>query len=66
MVGGLIQQQNVRLRYQSLGQGHAFFGSAGECAHHSLGVQVQAVQGFAHALLPVPAVQRLNLALHSV
>ena len=57
VVGWLVQQQNVRLRYQSLGQSHAFFGSAGEGAHHGLGVQVQAVQGFAHTLFPVPAVQ---------
>ena len=34
--------------------------------HHGLGEQVQAVQGFVDALFPVPAVQRLNLALHGV
>ena len=31
-----------------------------------IGVQVQPVQGLVHALLPVPAVQRFDLALHGV
>ena len=66
VVGRLVQQQHIGLRHQRLRQGHALFGAARERADDRLWVQMQAVQGLAHALLPVPAVQRLNLALHCV
>jgi hypothetical protein len=66
VVGGFIQQQNVGLRHQCLGQSHTFFGATRQRADNRLGVKVQAVQGFAHALLPVPAVQCFNFALHGV
>jgi len=66
VVGRLIEQQHVGLGDQRLGQGHTFFGTAGQGAHHRVGVQVQALQGFIHSLLPVPAVQRFDLALHRI
>ena len=66
VVGGLVQQQHVGLGHQGLGQCHTLFGTAGEGAHNRLGVQVQAVQGLGDALLPVPAVQGFDFALHGV
>ena len=66
VVGRLVQQQHIGLRHQRLRQCHAFFGAAGQRVHNRLRVQVQAVQGLRHALFPVPAVQRLDLALHRV
>ena len=52
--------------HQRLRQGHTFFGAARECAHDGVRVQVQAVQGFLHTLLPVPGVVRLDDGLQSV
>ncbi len=66
VVGRLVQQQHVGLRHQCLRQGHTFFGAARQRVDNGLGVQMQALQRLAHALLPVPAIQRLNLALHRV
>ena len=66
MVGGLIEQQHIGLRHQRLRQGHALLGPAGERAHHRIGIKVQALQRLAHPLLPVPAVESLNFALHRV
>ena len=66
MVGRLIEQQHVGLRYQGLRQRHPLFGAARERADNRLRLQMQTVQRLAHALLPVPAVQRLNFALHRV
>ena len=34
--------------------------------YQCIGLQVQAMQGFCNALLPVPAVQCFNFALHGV
>ena len=61
VVGGLVQQQHVRACHQCLCQGHALFGTAGECAHHRFRVQVQSLQGLFHALLPVPGIVGLDL-----
>ena len=66
MVGRLIEQQHLGLRHQGLRQRHALFGTARQRADNGLGIQMQALQGFGHALLPIPSVQRLNFALHGV
>ena len=66
VVGRLVQQQHIGLRHQRLRQGHAFFGAARQGTHGGAGVQVQPVQGLSDALFPVPAVQRLDLALHRI
>ena len=66
VVGGLIEQQHIGPGHQRLGQGHALFGAAREVAHAGVGVQVQALQGFFHALLPVPGVGRFDLGLQGV
>ena len=66
MVGGFVQQQHIGLGDQGLGQRHALFGAARQGADGGLRIQVQALQGFAHALLPVPAIERFDLALHGV
>jgi hypothetical protein len=62
----LVQQQHIGLRHQRLGQSHTFFGAARQRAHNGFGVQVQPLQRFIDPLLPVPSVQRLDLALHRV
>ena len=66
VVGRLVEQQHLRLRHQGLRQRNPFFSAAGERADHRVGVQVQAVKRFCDSLLPVPAVQRLDFALHGV
>jgi hypothetical protein len=66
VVGRLVEQQHVGLGHQGLRQRHALFGTTGEGFDNRLRVQVQAVQGLGDPLLPVPAVQRLNFALHGV
>ena len=66
MVGRLVEQQHVGLGHQRLGQCHALLGAARQGADNCIRVQVQALQGFIHPLLPVPAVQRFDLALHGV
>lgn len=66
VVGRLIEQQHIGLGHQSLGQRHALFGTAGQGVDQGVGVQVQALQRLVDALLPVPTVQRLDLALHRV
>jgi hypothetical protein len=66
VVGRLVEQQHVGAHHQRLGQRHAFAGAAGQGADHGFGVQVQAVDGFLDPLRPVPAVERLDLALHRV
>ena len=66
VVGRLVEQQHVGPGDQRLGQRHALFGAARERADDGVLVQVQAVQGFFDALLPVPAVQRLDFRLQGV
>ncbi len=66
MVGRLVQQQHIGLRHQRLRQRYAFFGTTRQGADNRLRVQVQSVQRFIHPLLPVPAVQRLDFALHRI
>ena len=66
VVGGLVQQQHIGLGYQRLRERHALFGAARQRVDHRIGVEVQALQGLRNPLLPVPAVQRFNFALHRV
>ena len=66
MVGRLVQQQHVRAGHQRLCQGHAFFGAARKVTHPRCRVEVQALQRFFNALLPVPSVIGLNLRLQRI
>ena len=65
MVGWLIEQQNIRPRHQCLRQSHAFFHAARQSADHALAIELQALQRFAHALLPNPAIVGFDLALQA-
>jgi hypothetical protein len=66
VVGGFVEQQDIGLAHQRLGECDAFAGSAGQRADLRLWVQMQAMQGLLDALLPVPAVLRLNRALQGI
>ncbi|MCY1367257.1 hypothetical protein D9M69_541850 [compost metagenome] len=66
MVGGLVQQQHVGSAYQGLRERHTLLVAPGQGAHGHVGLQMQAVKRFLHALLPVPGVQRLDAVLQSV
>ena len=66
VVGRLVEQQHVGAAHQGLAQRDAFLRPAGQGADHHVLVQVQALQGFLHALLPVPAVLGLDLPLQRV
>ena len=66
VVGGLVQEQDIRACHQRLGQGHPLFGAARQGAHHGLGVQVQTLQCFFDALLPIPCVIGLDLGLQGI
>ena len=66
MVGGLVQQQHVRLRHQGLCQRHALAGTARQRAYDSRGIQMQALQGLFHPLLPVPGVIGLDDGLQRI
>ena len=51
---GLVQQQNVRVRHQDAGQGHALLLSAGQLMGQALGQrsQTKALHDLSHHLLP--------------
>ena len=66
MVGGLVEQQHVGLGDQGLRQRHALAGAAGERADPGVGLQLQPLQRFGDALLPRPAVHRLDARLDGV
>ena len=66
VVGGFVQKHHVRLGDQRLRQRHAFFHAARQGADEAGGLQVQAVQGFVDALLPVPGVERFDDGLQGV
>jgi hypothetical protein len=66
VVGGFVEQQDIGLAHQRLGECDAFAGSAGQRADLRLWIQMQAMQGLLDALLPVPAVLRLNRALQGI
>ena len=66
VVGGLVQQQHIGPCHQGLRQCNALFGAARQVAYACLGLQVQALQGFFHALFPVPGVVGLDFGLQGV
>ena len=66
VVGGLVEQQHVGPAHQRLRQRHALAHAARQRADARLGIEVQAVQRLVDALLPVPAVVRLDAALQRV
>ena len=66
VVGGLVEQEHVRRGDQRLRQRHPLARAAREVAHAGLRIQVQAVQGFVDALLPVPGVEGFDLRLQRV
>ena len=66
MVGRFIQQQNIRLRDQSLRQSHALGRAARQRRNARLRIKMQAMQGFSNALLPIPAVKDFNLVLQRI
>ena len=66
VVGGFVQQQHIRPGDQGLGQGDPLAVTAGQRVHSRFGVQVQAVHGFFHALLPAPAILGFDLALQRI
>jgi len=66
VVGRLIQQQHVGAGHQGLRQGGPLAVATRQRGDARLGVEVQAVQGFRHPLLPAPATQCFDLALQGV
>jgi hypothetical protein len=63
---GFVQQQHVRPRDEGLRQRHALARAAGEVAHLRLRGQPQPLQRLVHALLPGPALQRLDARLQRI
>ena len=66
VVGGLIQQKNIRGSDQSLSKGHALRLSATQGVDHFIGVEFEPVDGFVHTLRPVPSVTQFNLVLQLI
>ncbi len=56
VVGRLVQQQQVRLRNQRLGQQHASPPAAGQLGERLVGRQLQPAQGAVHQLLQAPTI----------
>ena len=63
MVGWLIEQKNVGLRNQSLGQRHPLAGAAGQSAYKRVTIKMQSFHCLHYTLLPVPAVLRFDCVL---
>ena len=66
VVGGLVEQEHIGPRHQRLRQRHALFLAARQTVDVQCRVEIQALHGFFHALLPGPAVQRFQLRLQRV
>ena len=64
MVGGFVQQQQVRLPDQCACQQHPPFEPAGECRKLALRIELQACQHALHQLLSLPAVSSFQLMLY--
>ena len=60
MIGGLIQQQDVGLLHQCLGQRNPFGGTARKFRNPRQRIEAQTVQRLLYPLLPAPAVARLD------
>ena len=65
MVGGFVQQQDVRLADQRLAQRGPPPPAAGQLGHAGVARQLQLADGRLHPLLQLPAVPRLQLMLHA-
>ncbi len=63
VVGRFVEQQQVRLGDQRLGQQHAPTPAAGEFGEGLVGRQLQAAEGAVHQLLQAPAIARLEFLL---
>src|SRR6185312_1198449 len=63
MVGGFIQQQDVRFANQRSRQQHASFHATGQCGKIHVAGQSQLGQDFFDAAIQIPAVLRLDLRL---
>jgi len=66
VVGRLVEQQHIGLGDQRLRQRYALFGATRQRADEGVLVQVKPVQGFFNALLPVPAIERLDFGLQGI
>ena len=66
VVGRLVEQQHVGCGDQRLRQRDALLRAARQLVDAGIGVQVQPLQGLRHALLPGPAVERLEPCLQRV
>ncbi len=64
VVGRLVEQQQIRLGHQRLGQQHAAAPATGELGQGLVGGQLQAAQGAFHHLLQAPAVAGFELVLN--
>ncbi|MNZ15504.1 hypothetical protein D3C78_324550 [compost metagenome] len=63
VVGRFIEQQQVGLGHQRLGQQHAAAPATGELGQGLVGRQLQAAQGAVDQLLQAPAIARLEVVL---
>ena len=63
VVGRFVEQQQVRLGHQGLGQQHATTPAAGQFGEGLVGRQLQAAQGAVHQLLQAPAVTGFEVLL---
>ena len=63
VVGGLVQQQQVGLGHQGLGQQHAAAPATGKFGQGLVRRQLQAAEGAVHQLLQAPAVAGLQFLL---
>ena len=66
MVGRLVEQQHVGPLHQRLRERDPLAHAARQGGDRRLGGQVQPIERFFHALLPVPAIERLDAALQRV
>ncbi len=66
VVGGLVQQQDVRLLDQRPGQQHAAFHAAGQAGEVLLAVQVELGEHRVHALEQLPGAARLDLIVEGL
>src|SRR5690606_33607462 len=64
VVGRFVEQQQVGLGHQRLGQQHTPTPSTGQLGQGLVGRQLQAAQGAVDQLLQAPAIARLQVALH--
>ena len=66
VVGGLVEQQNIRLLHPGLCQRHAFFLAAGKVADQGVLGQAELADGLADGGIELPAFLCFDLALQFV